>query len=154
MKNSTKLSHICLLQTILTNYLKEILSPDGAIILGDFAEYFCGPIQNTKQWLMKEAVVPSLNCHCYMKEQLEQSSFCIISDNLNHGIGLASQVIHQSIDLIKTNLCLSITKIKYFSDGCTGQYKNCKHFYNWCNLCWRFYISTNIKKLLCNLVNE
>ena len=37
-----------------------------------------------------------------------------------------------AIDFIKTRLIPDIKTIHYFSDGCTGQYKNWKHFYNLC----------------------
>ena len=49
-----------------------------------------------------------------MKEQLEESSFCVTSDNLNHGAGFVNQVIHQTGDHIKTNLFPLILKIYLF----------------------------------------
>ena len=78
----------------------------------------------------------------YMKEQLEESSFCVISDDLNHDVGFVSQVIHQTFDHIKTILCPSITKNRYFSDGCAGQYKNCEPFHNLCHHAEDFSISS------------
>ena len=83
----------------------------------------------------------SPNCIYYLKEKLEESSFSVIFDDLNHDAGFVSQVIHQTFDHIKTSLYPSITKIRYFSDGCIGQYKNCKHFYNLCHHVEDFFIS-------------
>ena len=79
----------------------------------------------------------------YVKKKLEASSFCVISDDLNHDDGFINEIMHQTIDYIKTNLCPIIANIHYFSDGCccSGQYKNCKHFYNLCHHAEDFSVS-------------
>ena len=54
---------------------------------------------------------------------------------------------------LKTELALEIQHICYFSDGCAGQYKNCKHFINLCHLktdfgiscTWNFFATSHSK---------
>ena len=61
--------------------------------------------------------------------------------------------MHQTINCIKTNLCTMITNIHYFSDGCSGQHNNCKHFYNLCHRAedfsvsciWNFFVTSHGK---------
>ena len=102
--------------------------------MGDFAENYTFVVQDEIQsyhWCKKQCSLHPIVIY-FMKEQLEEPSFCVISEDLNH-VGFVNQVIHQTVDHIKTNICPTITKIHYFSDGCAGQYKNCKHFYNLCH---------------------
>ena len=85
--------------------------------------------------------------------KLEISSFCVISDDLNHDVGFINEVMYKTINHIKTHLCPTITRIHYFSDGCAGQYKNCKHFYNLCHYAqdfsvrciWNFFATSHGK---------
>ena len=108
----TSHSFIAKSQAKYLKHLKEILSPDQAIVLGDFAENYTFVVQDEIQnyhLCKKQCSIHPIIIY-YMKEQLEESSFCVISDNLNHDVEFVSQVIHQIIDHIKTNLCPSITK--------------------------------------------
>ena len=38
----------------------------------------------------------------------------------------------RSADFIKEEICPEVSKVHYFSDGCAGQYNNCKNFINLC----------------------
>ena len=88
-------------------------------------------------WCKKQCSIHPIVIY-YMKEKLEGSSFLC---DWNHDVGFISQVIHQTVDHIKTHLFSSITKIYYFFDGCARHYKNCKPFYNLCHRAEDFSIS-------------
>ena len=55
---------------------------------------------------------------------LIQASICILSDDLAHDISFVYKVMETAVEFIKTKLIPDIKTIHYFSDGCTGQYKN------------------------------
>ena len=98
-------SHSCIAksQANYLKHLKEILHPDEAIVLADFAENYTFVVQDKIQsydWCKKQFSIRPIVIY-YVKEQLEESSFCVISDDLNHDVGFVSQVIHQTIDHIK-----------------------------------------------------
>lgn len=105
MKNSKKIKH-----------LNKILSPHEAIVLGDFAKNYTFVFHDEKQSYHGGKKQSSLHLIVIydMKEQLEESSFCVTSDNLNHGVRFVNQVIFQTVDHIKTNLFPLILKIYLF----------------------------------------
>ena len=55
-------------------------------------------------------------------------SLCFISDDLNHDVNLVHKVLTDTIAYINERNSEKVRKISYFSDGCEGQYNNCKHF--------------------------
>jgi len=61
-----------------------------------------------------------------MEDQLCTSSFCCISDDLNHDTVFVHELLHHVTNQI-SSISSQITSIKYFSDGCAGQYKNYKN---------------------------
>ena len=134
LDNITSHSFIAKSQSSYLKHLKETISIDEAIVLADFAVNYT---------FVGEDEIQSYHCksQCslhpvaifYKKVKLEISSFCVISDDLNHDVGFINELMHKTINHIKTHLCPTITRIHYFSDGCAGQYKNCKHFYNLCH---------------------
>ena len=131
----TSHSFIAKSQSSYLKHVKDTLSSDEAIVLGDFAENYTFVVQDEIQsyhWSKKQCSLHPVVIY-YMKEKLEESSFCVISNDLNHDVAFVNQVMDETIRHIKSNLCPSIRKIHYFSDGCAGQYKNCKHFYNLCH---------------------
>ena len=133
----TSHSFIAKSQSSYLKHLKEKISPDEAIVLGDFAENYTFVVQDEIQsyhWSKKQCSFHPIVI-CYMKEKFFER------DDLNHDVGFINEILHQTIDYIKTNLCPIITKIHYFSDGCSGQYKNCKHFYNLCHYAEDFSVS-------------
>ena len=84
---------------------------------------------------------------------LIQTSICILSDDLTHDVGFVYKVMEAAVEFIKTRLIPDIKTIHYFSDGCDGQHKNQKHFYNLCfhasDCEWNFF-ATGHGKLPCD----
>ena len=71
----------------------------------------------------------------YSKENesdLVSTSICFISDNLKHDVNFVYKVMKDTIKYIRDNITEALSKVHYFSDGCAGQYKNCKNFLNLC----------------------
>ena len=56
---------------------------------------------------------------------VEEKSLCFISSDLGHDVFFVDQVIKATSEYIKNELCSNVHEIHYFSDGCSGQYKNC-----------------------------
>ena len=54
----------------------------------------------------------------------------MISDDLKHDTSFVHEVMDVIINFIKLNINGSINNVQYFSDGCAGQYKNFKNFFN------------------------
>ncbi|XP_065684929.1 uncharacterized protein LOC136097009 [Hydra vulgaris] len=135
LDNITSHSFIAKSQSSYLKHLKETISIDEAIVLADFAENYTFVVQDEIQsyhWSKSQCSLHPVVIY-YNKVKLEISSLCVISDDLNHDVGFINEVMHKTINHIKTHLCPTIKKIHYFSDGCAGQYKNCKHFYNLCH---------------------
>jgi hypothetical protein len=58
---------------------------------------------------------------------------CFISDDLLIDLDVVYHVMKLIIEHIKSNISHQIETVYYCSDGCAGQYKNCKHFINICH---------------------
>ena len=70
-----------------------------------------------------------------------------------HDVNMVYKIIEVVCNDIKTNLP-QIKNIEYFSDGCAGQYKNCKNMLNLCFHCedfgftakWNFFATSHGKQ--------
>ena len=86
-------------------------------------------------------------------EELCHQPLCFISDVLTHDVSMVYQIIKLSINFIKENINPNIKTIHYFSDGCAGQYKNCKNLLNLCHhftnfsvhCTWSFFATSHCK---------
>jgi len=67
-----------------------------------------------------------------INSELKHTSFCIISDDMTHDVAMVYEVQKRIIDYLKCQLP-DLKNVEYFSDGCAGQYKNRKNFYNLCH---------------------
>ena len=61
--------------------------------------------------------------------KIEHSPVCILSDDNNHDTCFVHEVQRQTTKYIKHRF-KNIKFVKYFSDGCAGQYKNYKNLLN------------------------
>ena len=62
------------------------------------------------------------------ENKLIETSICFISDDLNHDVCLVYQILSDTVKFVKQDMNPNVSMIHYFSDGCAGQYKNCKKF--------------------------
>jgi len=64
-------------------------------------------------------------------DELKHKSFCVVSDDMTHEVAMVYEVQKCVMNNLKSQLP-NLKKVEYFSDGCAGQYKNRKNFYNLC----------------------
>ncbi len=126
------------------------------IILGDFAENYSFVVQDKVQgyhWNQQSCSLHPVVVYYLKDGKIAEQSLCIISDDLNHDTSFVYEVISMTISHIKENLNPAMKKAHYFSDGCAGQYKNCKNFFNLClhqadfgvNCIWSFFATSHGK---------
>ena len=156
LSNLTTHSYISHSQAQFLRDLKLKLDKDDVIVLGDFAENFKFVIQDEIQsyhWNQQQCTMHPLVIYYKVEEELCHQSLCFISDDLTHDVSMVYQIIKLSINFIKENVNPNIKTIHYFSDGCAGQYKNCKNFLNLCHhftnfsvhCTWSFFATSHSK---------
>ena len=135
----TKHSYIARNQSKYLKNLKENLSINEVIVLGDFAENYQFLIQDEIQgyhWNSQQCTIHPVVIYFHPQkssEKLSHLSLCFISDDLSHDVSFVHQIMSNTLKFIKCNISCKISKVHYFSDGCAGQYKNKKHFLNLCH---------------------
>ena len=120
LKKITVYSYIARHQTQYLKDLKDNLTYDEVVALGDF-------VVNHQFFTLHPVVV-----YYKYEKMLISSSICITSDDFKH-VSFFYQVMSETIDFIKQNMNQQISKLGYFFDGCAGQYKNKKHLPNLCH---------------------
>ena len=71
--------------------------------------------------------------YCYIssiKECPHSNIYLYSAEDLTHDLSFVYKVMEAAVESIKTRLIPDIKTISNYSDGCAGQYKNQKHFYN------------------------
>ncbi|XP_065063917.1 uncharacterized protein LOC135690326 [Rhopilema esculentum] len=117
--------------------LEETLNKDKVIVLLDFAENFQFVIQDEVQgyhWNQKQCTLHPVVI--YYKENngvIGSTSLCFLSDDLEHDVHFVYNVLKGTAHHIREMISMDIKVVHYFSDGCAGQYKNCKNFLNLCH---------------------
>ena len=114
---------------------KEELKQDEAIIICDFAENYQYVTQDEVQgahWNKKYCTLHPVSIyHRTESGSLETHSLCALSDDIKHDVPLVHKCIEFALDHIKSAYP-GVKHIKYFTDGCSEQYKNNKNFVNLC----------------------
>jgi len=114
---------------------KESLSDDTVVILMDFSENYSFTVQDSIQgfyWENRQATLHPFAVYYHDDDsQLQKIAICVISDCMQHDTTAVYAFIHILIQYLKTKIP-AIKHVKYFSDGCAGQYKNYKNFSNLC----------------------
>ena len=112
---------------------KENLNSTTCIILMDFAENYKYVIQDEIQsfhWNNQQCTLhPVVIYYRGPTNDIKVLSLCIISDDNDHDTCFVHEVQRLVTDYLKASLP-HIRSIKYFTDGCAGQYKNYKNFIN------------------------
>ena len=130
-------SFIARSQSQYLNKLKENLLCDEVIILRDFAENYPFIVQDEIQgyhWNNQQCNLHPIVLFYRKKNEsdLISTSICFISDHLKHDVNFVYKVMKDTVKYIRDNITKAPSKVLYFSDGCAGQYKNCKKFLNLC----------------------
>ena len=135
---------------------KETLSDNECIIILDFAENYTFMVQDAIQsfhWNNTQATIYPFVIYYKQDGTLKHKSLACISDMLQHDVhtlyAFQKTII---LNVVKKDLP-QIEKVIYFSDGCSGQYKNHKNFTNllhhYCNYAlyaeWHFFAMSHVK---------
>ncbi len=101
----------------------------------DFSENYSFLVQDAAQgyyWDNTQATLHPLVAY-YRKEDgsLGTISFCVVSDCIKHDATTVHAFISVIIAQLK-KLVPALSLVKYFSDGASSQYTNCKNFLNLC----------------------
>ena len=114
---------------------KESLDTNTCIILLDFAENFKYMVQDEVQsfhWNNMQCTLhPVVVYYLGTDGNVEHSLVCVLSDDNNHDTCFVHEVQRHTLQYIKHKFP-NIKFVKYFSDGCAGQYKNYKNLLNLC----------------------
>lgn len=131
-------SFIAKKQTRSFTHLKENLKNGEVLVQGDFAENYKIIVQDESQsfhWNNKQVTIHPFVCYYKnAKGELQHVSYVPISECNKHDSTAVWLFQEKLIKFLKEFLKeqFDIKKIIYFSDGCAGQYKNCKNFINLC----------------------
>ena len=121
-----------------SNYLRECkdnLEENEVIILGDFAENYSFVVQDEVQgfhWNNLQCTLYPVIVYYKDGDALQSVKYGVMYDDNNHDVGMVYQVKKEIIIDLKLRFPY-LSLVTYFSDGCAGQYKNCKHLYNLCH---------------------
>ena len=113
---------------------KEDMNEFTALLLGDFLENYKFVVQDEVQsfhWTNLQCTLHPVIIYFKKEGFLNHKSYCIVSDDMIHDVSVVYKIIDVVSNDIKINLP-QIKNIEYFSDGCAGQYKNCKNILNLC----------------------
>ena len=130
-------SFIAKMQSNFLSYKKKELIEGEFAVTGDFSENYSFVVQDAAQgfhWNNLQATIHPWVYYYKKDQKLEHSSFTIISENNTHDVISVHLYIKSLIHHLKSVFGpQNVKKLYYFSDGCAGQYKNCKSFLNLCH---------------------
>ena len=121
-------------QTVYLNECKNNIQEQECLVIQDFAENYTFITQDEIQaayWNSKQCTIHPVIIYYRASEELEHKCVVIVSESLKHDINAVHLFNMGIIDFIKSNLP-KVKHIKYFSDGCPGQYKNKFTLFNLC----------------------
>ena len=128
-------SYIAKTQSQYLKRRKEELRDDTILILMDFSENFIFVVQDEAQgyhWTNSSCSLHPVVLYFKDTEgSLSSLSLCFLSDDMHHDVAFVYHVQKDIAAIIKLKFP-SVTNVEYFTDGCAGQYKNCKSFLNLC----------------------
>jgi hypothetical protein len=113
--------------------LKNDIHQNEAVVILDFAENYSFLIQDAAQGFHWENSQATLHPFvAYYKDDCEGTrhvSMCVISDHLQHSTSTVHCFQQEALSCLR-EICPSLSKVYYFSDGAASQYKNFKNFSN------------------------
>ena len=116
--------------------LKSELPQNECIVLLDFAENYKYVVQDEIQsfhWNNQQCTLHPVVVYARDESnQLQESSLCIMPDDMNHDVPFVHEVQRLTAQHIK-EIYPAIERVHYFSDGCAKQYKNYKNLLNLCH---------------------
>lgn len=116
-------------------HLKESVADDEVVVQGDFSENYTFVVQDAVQgfwWDATQCTVHPFVVYWREDSIVQHQSFCVISDDTKHSATSVHAFIKHLVPFIQKKLP-RLSKIHYFSDGSSAQYKNRYNFINVCH---------------------
>jgi hypothetical protein len=135
IKNYQRHDFMTKMQATYYREIKMSLKDDEVLVVCDFAENYSFVLQDEIQsfhWNNQMATLHPFVIYYKKEDEIAHFSFVVISECNIHDTVAVHLFQKHLVEFIKENIP-SINKIIYFSDGCAGQYKNCKFFLNLCH---------------------
>lgn len=120
-------SYIAKKQSEFLSQTQDSLKEGEAIVLLDFSENYTLQIQNAVQsyyWHQKQTTLHVAVAVFRHDGKIVTRNYVSLSDYLKHDTAAVHLYMSKVIAHMKVDLPFTIHKIIYFSDGCSGQYKN------------------------------
>ena len=133
--NLTRHHYIAKAQGAFLQKLKEDISADECILLGDFSENYSFVVQDAVQgyhWENSQATLHPFVAYYKKDGTLSNRSFCILSDSGEHSTSAVYAFQQEVLSLLKTENN-ALKRVHYFTDGASSQYKNKYNFINMCH---------------------
>ena len=127
-------SYIAKSQSEYFKHEKESLADNKALIHMDFSENYSFQIQHEAQgyhWSHNSCTVHPAVLYYKEGQKILTKSLCFLSNDLVHDVSMVYVIQRYCVTVFK-ELNSNISVVEYFTDGCAGQYKNRKSFYNLC----------------------
>lgn len=138
LQQLNKHSFVARKQTEYYNKIKENLNPGEFLAVLDFSENFSFLVQDAIQgfhWTNSQCTLHPIGI--YYKDNINEptkfTSLVGISESNNHDYIAVKIFIDDLIEFLISNFN-EVSKIYFFSDGASGQYKNKKIFFNLCQM--------------------
>lgn len=116
-----------------SRYLKDLksnLNENTVIIMMDFAQNYTFVVQDEVQghyWSRNCCTLHPVVIYFRKNGELKHESLCFITDDLKHDVSAVHVFVNHVIAYIKEKFP-GKTEVKFFTDGCGGQYKCCTNF--------------------------
>ena len=107
LDNITTYSVIVRSQADYLKKLKNTIGADEVIVLGDFAEDYSFLVQDEIQgyhWNKSQCSLHSVVVYIQSRDNLVQSSLCILSEDLNHDVAFVYKVVKEIVDFYQERI--------------------------------------------------
>ena len=114
---------------------KNNLKENEMVVVLDFAENFSFVIQDEVQsfhWNNAQVTIHPFVGYYRENNDIKHIKFVVISECNTHDTVQVHLFLKKFLVFVKEKLP-NISHMNYYSDGCAGQYKNCKNFLNLCH---------------------
>lgn len=117
-------------------YLKNLttnMAEGEVIVTMDFGENYTFVVQRSAQsyyFRNQQATLHPFVYYYKLNGEVHHGTYLVISDHMDHDTAAVYAFQKALISHLKATLPFEIKKIKYISDGCSGQYKNKKNVAN------------------------
>jgi hypothetical protein len=129
----TKHHFISIEQSKFCRELKEKITPEECLIQGDFSQNYSMFVQDSTQSSffnpVQRATIHPFIAYLNVSGKISPHSIAVISNCNSHNTVAVHSFLRPVLNHVK-ELCPTVQKVLYFTDGAASQYKNYKNFAN------------------------